>query len=439
MCFLRLSLLLVLAVPGAAQGNVLLLIGDDLGVERVAAYEEHRDPGRTPNIDRLAERGILFRNAWSTPYCSPTRATMMTGRLPFRTGIGAVLPPVGTIALPLSEVTLAELLKDGTGGAYRCAAIGKWHLAGGQTGPELHPLLSGFDMHAGSLFNFDDYDQWPKSINGTLTTSTVYATTDTTNDAIRAIEVLPEPWFLWVAYNSAHTPLHAPPDHLHSYDLSGEPDDTPVVHSKAMIEAMDTEIGRLLASVPPEVRARTTVFFIGDNGTHGPNADGPFRRDQAKGTCFEGGINVPLIVDGPDVAVPGSESAALVHTVDIYSTVAELAGVDPLSVLPPGRELDSQSLIPYLHDPGRPSLRQVVFTEQFKPNGPGFPHFHERAVRNERYKVIRLEETAFPPTLEEHFYDLEADPTEQRNLLQGTLSPAEREVYLRLKARLLAP
>jgi len=435
-----LGLLLTTALAGA-QDNILLLIGDDLGVERVAAYGEHRASGRTPNLDRLAAGGIIFRNAWATPFCSPTRATILTGRYPFRTGVGALIGKGHHFALSTSEITLPELLQDGTGGAYHCAALGKWHLAG-VTAPS-HPFLCGFDLHSGTTHNIDDYFQWPKSVNGTVGISTVYATTDTTDDALRVIQESPEPWFLWVAYHAPHAPRHVPPDPLHSFALAGEPDDTPVVHTKAMIEAMDTEIGRLLSSIDPAIRDRTTVIFVGDNGTASVASDGPFPKGKAKGSCFEGGVNVPLIVNGPHVAVPGGESGALIHTVDIYSTVAEIAGFDAATVLPPGHALDSISLIPYLHDPSLPSLRHVVFTERFHPNGSFDAHiFSERAVRSHRYKLIRHEIYTGPfdpPTINEAFFDLEIDPLENRNLLLGTPSTVEREALLRLRARLLAP
>jgi len=433
---------LLLTATAAAQENILLLIGDDLGVERVGAYGEHSDPGRTPNLDRLAARGILFRNAWSTPYCSPTRATMLTGRQPFRTGVGAVIQPASAFRLSVDEITLPELLRDGTGGAYHSAAIGKWHLSGGTLVAAQHPLDCGFDFHSGSLHNIDDYFSYPKSVNGAIGSSDVYATSDTTNDAIRARQVLPEPWFLWVAYNAPHKPHHAPPASLTTYTLSGNPDDTPALHVKAMIEAMDAEIGRLLSSIPPDVRQRTTVIFVGDNGTYGPATDGPFADGHAKGTCFEGGINVPLIVDGPHVRIRGSESAALVDLVDVYSTVAEIAGVDPASVLPPGHGLDSISLLPYLRDPARPSLRHVVYTERFTPNGSGPYIFREQAVRNERYKVIRRELTngpSTPPTVTWLLFDLVEDPLEESDLLLGAPGPREREEFLRLRGKLLAP
>jgi len=428
--------------PPDPPQNVLLLIGDDLGVERIGAYGEHPDPGHTPNLDRLATHGVLFRNAWSTPYCSATRSTILTGRLPFRTGVGAFHEPESQFALSASEITLPELIDEGTDGAYHCAALGKWHLAGLPVGAPTHPLACRFDLHAGSLHNLEDYFVWSKNFNGQIQTVAKYATSDTTDDAIRAVALLPEPWFVWVAYNATHTPLHAPPSHLHTYNLSGNPDDTPVEHSKAMIEAMDKEIGRLLSSMAPEVRARTTIIFVGDNGTYWPTSDGPFDPSHAKGSCYEGGVNVPLIVDGPRVASPGSECTAMVHTADLYATIANLAGVDVEACLPSGHAIDSVSLLPYLHDPARPSIRHVLYTEIYAPNGLGPKWWWKRAVRDERYKLIRKDTTApfgEPPEVVELLFDLEADPLETTNLLEGTMSPRLREEYLRLRGKLLNP
>lgn len=362
--------------------------------------------------------------------------------MPFRTGVGVYIAQQDHFALSQSEITLPELIGAGAGGAYHCAALGKWHLAGLPAGAPTHPFACGFDLHAGSIANLDDYFSWPKNLNGQVLTEAEYATTDTTDDAIRAVEVLPEPWFLWVAYNAAHLPLHSPPPHLHTYSLSGNPEDTPVDHCKAMIEAMDTEIGRLLTSMAPEVRDRTTIIFVGDNGTAPPAADGPFDPGHAKGTCYEGGVNVPLIIEGPRVAPPGSECAALVHTADIYTTIAELAGVDVQACLPSGYALDSVSLLPYLLDPATPSIRHVLFTEGFKPNGFGSRLWWERAVRDDRYKLIRRETASaigMPPQVVERLFDLEADPLEQNDLLSGAPSLQEREEYARLKAKLLNP
>jgi hypothetical protein len=135
---------------------------------------------------------------------------------------------------------------------------------------------------------------------------------------------------------------------------------------EAMVEALDTELGRLLAGIPPDVRARTTVIFLGDNGTDACLSPLP-----AKSTLYERGINVPFIVAGSQVAHPG-ECEALVNASDVFATVAEVAGVD-LAAAFPGVTLDSVSILPYLRNPGRPSLRAWIHAESFTPNGPGNP------------------------------------------------------------------
>lgn len=142
--------LLLLTSVLHAQGNVLLVIADDVGVDRVAAYGEHPSPGRTPQIDRLAERGVLFRNAWSNPYCSPTRATVLTGRHGFRTGVGFFVGMTTPHGLSLAETTLPEVLAP----SHTSLALGKWHLSSFLQGAD-YPLAAGFAHHAGSLFNLD--------------------------------------------------------------------------------------------------------------------------------------------------------------------------------------------------------------------------------------------------------------------------------------------
>ncbi len=429
-----LALALLLGASGSAQENVLVLVADDVGVDRVGAYREHPDPGRTPGVDRLAERGVLFRNAWAAPKCSPTRASALSGRFGFRTGVGEAITS-GLAGLSTGEVILPEVLARAPPGPYRSAVLGKWHLAGSGQGPD-HPRASGFDLHAGALANLGDYYGWSKAINGTQHPWCRYATTDTADDALRVARRLPEPWFLWVAFNASHKPFHAPPAHLHGYALSGPPNATPVEHMKAMTEALDTEIGRLLAGIPSEVLDRTTVIFLGDNGTLGEAMDCPFPTDHGKGTLYEGGVNVPLIVAGPRVRVPGSECDALVCATDLFATISRIGGVDPAAAVPPGTELDSVSLLPYLRDPDLPSIRQWAYSERFFPNGTGGHVFHNRAIRGPRYKLIRWEIAGQAP--EESFFDLEADPFEQVDLLEQELTSEEQQALRRLRSRLAA-
>ncbi len=398
---------------------------DDVGVDRIGCYGEHPDPGSTPNIDRLAHSGVLFRNAWSSPMCSPTRANVLTGRFGFRTGIGEIIRPKDGVALHPAEWILPELLALSPYGPYENAALGKWHL-GSDIWGTTHPIKTGFDRHIGALRNINDYYDWPKSINGDIQVVQTYATTDLIDDTIRTIQTLPEPWFLWVAFNAPHKPFHAPPPHLHSQFLPGAPDDFPLEHVKAAIEAVDTEIGRLLDAVDPAVWANTTVIFLGDNGTAKDAVDAPFDPGHSKGTLFEGGVNVPFIVTGPRVSQPGSECRALVHATDLFSTVAEIGGVDPAATLPPAIQLDSTSLLPYLADPQHAPLREWVYAERFFPNGFGPYLVHRRAVRGARYKLIH---NYFSPVGEELLFDLVRDPWEQTNLLQGPLDPEQRCAY----------
>jgi len=357
----------------AHSGNVLLIVADDLGVDEVGAYGVGTSPPPTPFLDAIAADGVLFRNAWSSPVCSPTRAGILTGRYALRTGIGYLVQT--TAELGLDEVTLPELLDAGTDGAYAHAAIGKWHLGESvAAGGALAPNLAGFDHFAGVLANLKppltDYFTWEQVEDGVTTTATGYATTRQVDDALAWIDAAPEPWFCYLAFNAPHVPFHAPPPGLHSVDLSGagDPLDDPRPYYEAAVQALDAEIGRLLIGIA-DLRERTTVVFVGDNGTPQQVSLPPFEPTHAKGSLYEGGVNVPLLVSGPTVVAPGRECDALVSTVDLFATVAELAGVEPADVLPEGRPLDSVSLGPYLREPGRPSRRATLFTELFRPSG----------------------------------------------------------------------
>jgi hypothetical protein len=239
---------------------------------------------------------------------------------------------------------------------------------GGLVAPNMH----GYDHFAGTLGNLEDHFDHERVVDGVLTRSTRYALTEQVDDALAWILGGSGPWLCYVAFNSIHAPLHAPPDELHGVDLTptGDPTKDSRAMLDAMVEALDTEIGRLLAGLGPELDD-TTVVFLGDNGTPGQFTLAPFDPAHGKATMHEGGLQVPLIVAGPRVAVPGAECAALVHASDVFATVAELAGVDPTDVQPPGTVLDSISLVPWLEDPGRPSARDTLVAEFFFPNGPG--------------------------------------------------------------------
>ena len=352
---------------GSTPPNVLVLLADDIGVDSVAVYAEGDDLPSTPNLDALAAGGLLFRNAWSSPVCSPSRAGLLTGRHSFRHGVGwLTTPDVLSSALPLSELTIPEVL-DLAGSGYVHAAIGKWHLGNASVGGPLAPNDAGFGHFSGSLSNLlppFDYFTWPKVVDGVSSTSTNYVTTETVDDAIAWISGQSSPWFCYVAFHAAHSPFHAPPSSLHSVDLT-----TPTnrLYYKAMVEALDTEIGRLLASLPPGVGDDTMVIFAGDNGTSAKVTVPPFDVNHAKGTLYEGGINVPLIVSGPLVSAP-AEVRGLVTVTDLFATVLGIAGLTKSQVPSPAGQ-DSVSLTPYFTNPNL-TLREFVYTEVFRPNGP---------------------------------------------------------------------
>jgi arylsulfatase A-like enzyme len=356
--------------------NILIIVADDLGVDSLSVYGEGNDIPPTPNLDTLAAGGVLFRNAWAQPTCSPTRATLQTGLHGFRNGIGtSIASSQDTVGLSFDLMSLPKMLDLGTGLGYAHAAIGKWHLSGQNT-DQLAPNLTGYEHFAGTLEGqLGDYFSFDKVVNGVTVPVSNYATSEVVDDTLEWIEQQTKPWMCYVSFQAPHAPFHAPPASLHSQTLAdGDPrascSDTsgldPRPFFKALVEAMDTEIGRLLTGIPPFDLRKTTVIFLGDNGTDFCLGVSPFD-GPAKSTLYEGGINVPLIVWGANVPRPG-ESQALVQTTDLLATVADLARID-LAELLPGENFDSVSMLPYFSQPHLRSIRESVFVEIFNPNG----------------------------------------------------------------------
>jgi arylsulfatase A-like enzyme len=404
--------------------NVLILLADDLGVDYIACYKEGSNPAKTPHIDGLAARGVLFRNAWANPLCSPTRSCLMTGRYGFRTGVGHLVGGGrgrgrrggGDTGAPLGkELTLPKFL-DAAKSSYAHALVGKWHLGGGDRGPN----DAGWSHFAGLLrgaLGRSSYFNWSRTVNGETAQSTKYATTQHVDDAlefIRASEKKQKPWFCMVTFIAPHSPFHQPPDDLHTGDVNAMEGRDTVARYRAMVEALDMEVGRLLKQLGPGL-ARTNVIFMGDNGTPRGVVRPPFRDGDAKGTIYEGGVNVPLIVAGPVVKGDPRESAALVGAVDMYSSVAELCGVDVAKDYPEDRKLDSRSFVPHLKSADHAPVRTTVFTEIFRGdyNRAGYA-----AIRDERFKLIRVFRGDAKPR--DRMFDLKEDPFEVRNLLRRT-------------------
>ncbi len=505
------------ALSGATAKNAIVILIDDWGLDMMEIYGTPdlssacitRPP--TPNIDALAQSGVTFLNAWVQPVCSPTRASLLTGRHGFRHKIGRVVDQCSTPgcppadALPDWEFTIPEMLHEGAMVGllpqYGTAAVGKWHL-----GPDpLAPLIQGFDRYRGSQHNIgradnptETYCSWLKNTDGAWGMSNTYATTDSVNEALDFIGSQgDEPYFLYMAMHAGHAPWHMPPAHLapsyfiddgsggcfHAQDPScavQPPQCPPIVcpvapcteacvigldeplldqvaairpYYEAMIEALDTEIGRLIAGVD---LGNTVVFIMGDNGTPGSVTSRPFLGDRSlglppksKGSIYQGGVNVPFIAAGAGVVGaragrPQRTTKKMIHIVDMYATIADLFGIDrvELQAISPN-PTDSHSFRHILAKQRGPG-RQTLFAEGFAPNFPTSQdpcHLSiNRTLRNKRYKLLRfanLHNCTGPPI--EELYDLKTDPFEGRNLmLNGAhLVPGTiRDNYLALAAEL---
>jgi arylsulfatase A-like enzyme len=419
------SIFLLVAVNRAAAAqNILLIIADDYGTDSSSLYNSTNTGASlppTPNIESLARSGVVFRQAYANPLCSPTRSCIITGRHAFRTGVGDVIAGGSSTVLAAEEFTLPDAFAANAGLGYAYAQFGKWHLANAPNSPR---AIGGWLHFAGSIQGeIPNYTNWTKNVNGVSTANyTNYATTDIVNDAVAWIQARgSQPWFAWVAFNAGHTPLHKPPNALHSYDslpgTSAHITANPRPYYEAMIEAMDTEIGRLLASVN---RTNTHIIFLGDNGTDTRVIQPPLSSARAKGTLYEGGIKVPLVIAGPAVASPGRTNDTPTHMVDIFPTILAMAGVNAAVTVPAARPIDGKSLVPMLA--GVIDTSRRVYAELFNTNSPAASD--GRILRNAQFKLLR-----FNTSGREEFYDLVADPTEKTNLLTGTLNAIQLANY----------
>ena len=414
--------------------NVLLVLADDFGIDMFQPYGVHPTPALTPNLDALVSEGVLFEYFYSLPSCSPTRAAVLTGRMPFRCGIGKPIDQwLPEHALALEERTLAEVLKDGSPTSVATSAIGKWHLGSESVGGASHANLQGFDWFEGTLGNLmfgSTYFGHEKVTNGVVEPSRTYVTSEQVDDALERIAAMPQPWFLYLGFNAPHTPLHAPPANLHTQQLSGVPADTPNDHYRAMLEAMDRELGRLLAGIPEEIRANTTVVFLGDNGTPANVMVAPSIPGNSKGSVYEGGVRVPLVVAGKHVDAPGTRCGALVQAVDLFPTVVELMGANLAQGVGDSRPIDGVSIVPYLSDPTRASLREYAVSERFSPNGFDAYTSYGAMVRDARWKLVRRD--GQPDAL----FDMQGVVLEGDNLNDGDMTPEESAAFARLQAAL---
>lgn len=384
--------------------NILLIIADDLGLDATPGYPIGSIKPEMPRLNALAAAGITFDQVWSFPVCSPTRASILTGRYGYRTG---VLNAEEASTIPITETTLQTRIDESTNQAYSHAIIGKWHLSNGEP---TRPTDMGVGYYAGLLGGgVQDYFTWPLTQDGQTAQYSGYITTKITDLAIDWIDQQTQPWFAWVAYTAPHTPFHLPSDSLHSQGPlptdQASIDANPLPYYMAMIESVDAEMGRLMDHLPAEELANTIVIFIGDNGTSPQVLQAPYTNGQGKGSLYQGGIHIPMIIAGKGVTRNNVRESSLVSTTDLFATIAELTGAD----LPAWE--DSYSFAPLLSQ-ATTSARTWNYSEVLNstPMRSGY------AIRNARYKLIQFDSG------NQELYDLEVDPYEQDDLLSGTLT-----------------
>ncbi len=392
--------------------NILFIIADDLGKDAINGFTEGSIKPITPNIDAIRNAGLSFTNLWVYPTCTPTRASIITGKYGYRTkvkGAGDVLAD--------SEVTVQKYIADQTSDAYASAIVGKWHLSGNNS--SANPESFGIDYYAGLIRGaVDDYYKWQLTEDGVGSLQNTYVTEQFTDLSIDWINKQSKPWFLWLAYNAPHTPFHLPPNNMHQQgDLPAYTDGTDATpYYMAAIEAMDYQIGRLLESMPEEERANTIIIFIGDNGTPNQVAQSPYSSSTVKNTLYQGGINTPMFIAGKGVSRIGVEDN-LVTSTDLFATIAEIAGGNTPEVH------DSKSFKSLLTQPS--TIRQFQYVEMDDGNTDAW------TIRNENYKLM------VNANGQENMYHLATDPYEQNDLLKNNLTADEARGKVALESELL--
>jgi arylsulfatase A-like enzyme len=403
---------LALAISAAtaanrAKPNIVVLLADDMGYADVGFHGCKDIP--TPRLDNLAKSGVRCTNGYvSGPYCSPTRAGLLTGR--YQTRYGHEFNPGAQAAdagLPLTEATMADRLKAA---GYATGLVGKWHLGGD---PKFHPQKRGFDEYYGFLEGARSFfpGQGPPIYRGTsVATETEYLTDAFAREAVSFIDRhKAHPFFLYLAFNAVHTPMHATDDRLKRFASIA---DTQRRTYAAMLAAMDEAIGRVLDKLKAEqLEEDTLIYFFSDNG--GPTMRGttinasintPLRG--SKRTTLEGGVRVPFVIRWPGRLPAGTTYAAQVIQLDLLPTALAAAGVE----VKPDWKLDGVNLLPFL-----------TGQRNDKPHETLYWRFGQQmAIRHGDWKLVRYDTAAdgepagvTPAKL----YNLAADIGESNDLL----------------------
>lgn len=360
--------------------NVVVIVSDDLGFADVGINGCVDFP--TPHFDALAASGVQFTNGYVThPYCSPSRAGILTGRYQQRFGHEnnpPFSPDDDTIGTPTDEVFLSQVLKTA---GYRTCAIGKWHL--GDAKPFL-PTARGFDEFfgfSGGGFNYYGIGNPRNQVEAVVRNGApvpkeelTYLTDDFTDEAVRFIKGEDNrPFFVYLAYNAVHAPDQAPQKYL---DRAVNIEDGFRTVYAAMTIAMDDGIGRVVEALEETgLRDNTLVFFVNDNGGRIGSDNRPLRGH--KGLLYEGGVRVPFLASWPGRIPAGINYDEPVSALDILPTVAAAAGADTSACKP----LDGVDLLPYLTSKNSKPPHDILFWRVI--GGQGY------AIRQGRHKLVK--------------------------------------------------
>lgn len=416
--FLAVSLAVAAPAQSRRPPNIVLVLIDDYGWRDLGCYGSTFY--ETPHLDRFARESVRFTNGYAAcPVCSPTRASVLTGQYPVRSGVtdwiagrkqwptARALCPRTRTELPLDHVTLAEALKPA---GYVSASIGKWHLGG----EGFSPVEQGFDRNIGGTSSGSPRSWWPPYNIAGLTTPPPHEHEYLADYLTRRAEAFIEenkdrPFFLYLPHYSVHIPLGAPESLVEKYRRkagSGAAQGDPVYG--AMVEAMDLAFGRLMAKLDALGLAENTlVYFLADNG--GLRYEGSSKKfvtnnaplRAGKGHLYEGGIRVPFMIRWKGRAAPAVSDAPVCST-DLFPTALAAAGLG----IP--ANLDGVNLLPLLTG-GRKPRREALYWH--------YPHYSNQggapggAIRSGNWKLIEF--------YEDHrleLYNLDSDPGEQTNL-----------------------
>ena len=310
--------------------NIVLILVDDMGYGDIGAFGN--DAVHTPHLDRLCEQGTMLTQHYSgSPVCAPSRAALVTGRYPHRTGAIDTLEGRGLDRLSLRETTIGDLLKAA---GYATGLIGKWHL--GALDPRYHPNARGFDEFVGFRGGWSDYWQWRLDYNGSFRSADGRYLTDVfAEEAVQFIDRHAQrPFFLHVTFNAPHTPLQVPDEEAQPFRDMGEFGDG-LCLLYGMNRRMDKGVGRILETLDRNGLAdNTLVLFTSDNGPQmgaGPNVslqryNGHF--NGCKGNVYEGGIRVPAILRWPAGLDAAGQLSSMMHFTDWLPTLLRAADVD---------------------------------------------------------------------------------------------------------------